>query len=148
MSSYEVELPDLAAMESFAGRIAERLRAGDALALSGSLGTGKTTLARFILRCLGQSGEIPSPTFTIVELYEALRIPAVHADFYRLETPGELEEIGLDDYRQGAVLLAEWPERAGGFTHESGCLSVTLDFTEEGRVASVEGNSDWLERLP
>ena len=143
-----VELPDLAAMAAFGARIAERLRPGDVVALSGGLGVGKTTLARGILAALGHQGEVPSPTFTIVETYDALRVPLVHADFYRLERPAEAGEIGLDDYREGAALIAEWPEHAGGFTGEPGCLAITLEIHGGGRRAIVEPGADWLGRLP
>lgn len=143
-----VDLPDLASMADFGTRIARRLRARDVVALSGGLGAGKTTLARSIIAALGHAGEVPSPTFTILEAYDDLRVPLVHADFYRLELPGEIDELGLDDYRQGAALLAEWPENAGGFTHEPGCLAITLETAGNGRVAIVEPGRDWLGRLP
>ena len=144
----QLDLPDLAAMESLGGRIAASLRAGDVVALSGGLGAGKTTLARAIIAALGHVGEVPSPSFTIIETYDppAVRLPLVHADFYRLEDPGEADEIGLDDYRDGAALLAEWPEHAGGFAHEPGCLSIMLESTEKGRRAIVTPGFDWLER--
>lgn len=143
-------LPDLAAMASFGADIAARLRAGDVVALSGGLGAGKTTLARAILVALGHSGEVPSPTFTIVEAYSSppLRLPVAHADFYRLEDPREARELGLDDYREGGALLAEWPGNAGGFAHEPGCLAITLEIADEGRRAIVEPGSDWLGRMP
>ena len=143
-----VELPDLAAMEAFGARIAGLLRAGDVVALSGGLGAGKTTLSRSILAALGYLGEVPSPTFTIVETYDppAVRLPVVHADFYRLEDPSEAEEVGLDDYRDGAVLLAEWPQNAGGFAHEPACLSIELEIAGKGRIAIVEKGADWLTR--
>jgi tRNA threonylcarbamoyladenosine biosynthesis protein TsaE len=120
------------------------------VALEGPLGAGKTTLARFILGACGHAGEVPSPTFTIVETYDppAVRIPIVHADFYRLESPAEADEIGLDEYREGAALLAEWPARAGGFAHEPACLSITLETADSGRKAIVEGGADWLGRMP
>jgi tRNA threonylcarbamoyladenosine biosynthesis protein TsaE len=132
-------------MEALGARIAGLLRAGDVVALSGPLGTGKTTLARSVIAALGYAGEVPSPTFTIVETYD-LNPPLVHADFYRLESPREAEELGLDDYRDGAALLAEWPERAGGFAHEPGCLTITLKFADSGREAIVEPGADWLGR--
>ena len=145
-----VDLPDLAAMEAFGRRIAERLRKGDVVALSGGLGAGKTTLARAIVAALGYTGEVPSPTFTIVESYEppAVRVPLVHADFYRLERPEEADELGLNDYREGAALLAEWPENAGGFAHEPSCLAITLEIAGSGRKAIVEPGASWQSRLP
>jgi len=151
-------LPDLAAMDHYGAAIAARLRAGDVVALTGGLGAGKTTLARAILAALGHGGEVPSPTFTIIETYDAppLRLPVVHADFYRLEHPRELVEIGLDDYREGAALLAEWPDHAGGFEREPGCLSITLKVPGElmgesgadGRIAIARGGADWVGRMP
>ncbi|WP_369025419.1 tRNA (adenosine(37)-N6)-threonylcarbamoyltransferase complex ATPase subunit type 1 TsaE [Qipengyuania sp. RANM35] len=143
-----VELPDLAAMERFGAVIAGKLQPGDVVALSGDLGTGKTTLARAIIAALGHEREVPSPTYTIIETYDALRIPLVHADFYRLEDPAEVEELGLDDYREGAALLAEWPDHAGGFAHEAGCLSITLEKVGEGREAVVTPGDNWQSRWP
>jgi tRNA threonylcarbamoyladenosine biosynthesis protein TsaE len=150
----KVVLPDLAAMARFGEAIASVLRPGDIVALSGGLGAGKTTLARAIIAALGHGGEIPSPSFAIVELYEppTVRLPLVHADFFRLANPAEVEEIGLDDYRRGAALLAEWPEHAGGFAHEPSCLSIALEGAAEGvgegRIAIVQPGPDWLGRLP
>jgi len=143
-----VDLPDSGAMEAFGARIAAQLRAGDVVALSGGLGAGKTTLARGVIAALGHEGEVPSPTFTIVETYDGLRLPLVHADFYRLERPAEADELGLDDYREGAALLAEWPANAGGFADEPGCLSIALEIHGTGRRAIVEPGADWLGRLP
>ncbi len=144
------DLPDLAAMERFGADIAARLRPGDVVALAGGLGVGKTTLARAIIRALGHIGEVPSPSFAILETYDPpeLRLPLVHADFYRLASPSEAGELGLDDYRSGAALIAEWPENAGGFSGEPGCLSIALAIADDGREAIVEGGADWLERMP
>lgn len=146
----KIALPDLAAMDRLGRAIAGVLRPGDVVALSGGLGAGKTTLARAIIAGLGHEGEVPSPSFAIVELYDppSVRLPLVHADFYRLERPEEAEEIGLDDYRDGAAMIAEWPDHAGGFAHEPGCLSVALEVMDDGRMAIVEGGGDWLGRMP
>lgn len=145
-----VALPDLAATDALGRRIADHLRAGDVVALSGTLGAGKTTLARAIVAGLGHAGDVPSPSFAIIETYDPplVRLPLVHADFYRLDDPAEAEELGLDDYRHAAALLAEWPENAGGFAHEPACLSVRLESAETGRIAIVEGGTDWLGRMP
>ncbi|QDK32191.1 tRNA (adenosine(37)-N6)-threonylcarbamoyltransferase complex ATPase subunit type 1 TsaE [Sphingomonas sp. IC081] len=146
----KIALPDLAAMDRLGRAIAEALRPDDVVALEGGLGAGKTTLARAIIAGLGHEGEVPSPSFAIIEVYDppAVRLPLVHADFYRLAHPSEADEIGLDDYRQGAALIAEWPDHAGGFTHEPGCLSITLEVAEEGRIAIVEAGADWVGRIP
>ena len=145
-----VELPDIAATAAFGARIAAVLRAGDVVALSGGLGAGKTTLARAIIAALGYVGEVPSPSFAIIETYDPplLRLALVHADFYRLDDPAELAELGLDHYREGAALLAEWPEHAGGFAHEAACLSIRLEAAETGRMAIVEPGQEWLGRIP
>lgn len=146
----QTELPDLDAMGEFGARIADLLRPGDVVALSGGLGAGKTTLARAIIAALGYTEEVPSPTFAIIETYDAppLRVPVVHGDFYRLNDPSESEEIGLDDYREGAVLIAEWPDHAGGFEHEVACLSILLESHGNGRLAIAKGGADWLGRMP
>ncbi len=145
-----LDLPDLAAMSALGQRIAAVLRPGDVIALSGGLGTGKTTLARAILLALGHTGEVPSPSFTIIETYDSpeLRLPVVHADFYRLNHPEEVEQLGLDEYCDGAVLIAEWPDQAGGFGYEPGCLHITLEIAETGRSAIAEAGPDWLGREP
>jgi tRNA threonylcarbamoyladenosine biosynthesis protein TsaE len=145
-----LDLSDLAAMRRFGAAIAQALQAGDVVALSGGLGVGKTTLAREIIAALGHEGEVPSPSFAILEVYDppAVRLPLIHADFYRLARPEDVEELGLDDYREGAALLAEWPEHAGGFANEAGCLSIMLEVAGSGRIAIVEGGADWLGRLP
>ncbi len=150
MPGESIQLPDLTAMESFGRAIGSQLRAGDVVALTGGLGAGKTTLARAIIAAMGHDGEVPSPSFAIIEVYDPplVRLPLVHADFYRLSDPREAQEIGLDDYRQGAALIAEWPEHAGGFAHEHGCLSIALEIAEEGRQAIVAGGKDWHGRQP
>lgn len=142
------DLPDLAAMEQFGAKIAALLEPGDVVALTGGLGAGKTTLARAIITALGYEGEVPSPSFTIIETYDppAVRLPLVHADFYRLNDPAEADELGLDFYRDGVALLAEWPDHAGGFAHEAGCLSITLETEENGRKAIVEAGANWQSR--
>ena len=143
-----IALPDMAATQALGARIAAALRPGDVVALTGGLGAGKTTLARAIIAALGHQGEVPSPSFAIIETYDppAVRLPLVHADFYRLDRPEEAEEIGLDDYREGAALIAEWPDHAGGFAHEPGCLSIAIEIAETERTAIVEPGANWLGR--
>ena len=143
-----IELPDLSAMDRFGARIARQLKPGDVIALSGGLGAGKTTLARAIIAALGHVGEVPSPTFTLIEAYDTLDPPVAHADFYRLARPADAEELGLEDYREGRVLIAEWPEHVGGFVAEPGCLAVALEIAGDGRRAIVEPGAGWHGRLP
>lgn len=154
MRETRTPLPDLAAVAAYGATIAARLRPGDVVALEGGLGAGKTTLARAIIAALGHVGEVPSPSFTIIETYPAppLRLPVVHADFYRLEGPEECAELGLEEYREGAVLIAEWPDHVGGFAHEPACLAIRLEMVGEsgagGRIAIARGGADWLGRMP
>ena len=104
---------DEAALRGVGARLASVLRAGDVIALSGDLGAGKTTLARAILEALGHRGEVPSPTFTLVQTYPDLAVPVAHADLYRLESAAEAEPLALDDWLLDGALLLEWPERLG-----------------------------------
>jgi tRNA threonylcarbamoyladenosine biosynthesis protein TsaE len=140
-------LADEAATEAAGRDIAKALRAGAVIALSGPLGVGKTALARGILAALGHEGEVPSPTFAIVQPYEALDPPVWHADLYRLEDPGELDELGLDMAAEG-ILLVEWPERAGPAAWP-GALRLTLDFAPDGaRRLTAEVPPSWQSRWP
>lgn len=108
------------------------LQAGDVVALSGPLGAGKTTLVRGVLAALGHTGEVPSPTFAIVQPYDMTSLPVAHADLYRIEDPAELEELGLDDQLLDGALLVEWPERAGeaAWPH---ALRLSLQALPDGR---------------
>lgn len=108
-------LADEAATLAVGAWLAGRLRVGDVVALSGPLGSGKTTLARGCIAALGHAGEVASPTFTVIQSYGPAdtQVPLLHADLYRLEDPEEADELGLDDARADHVLLVEWPERLG-----------------------------------
>lgn len=109
----ELRLPDLAATEAAAARLAPLLRPGDVLFLQGDLGSGKTTCARAVLRALGVAEEAPSTTFNLVLTYETARGPVWHFDLYRLEAPEEAIELGFEDALDQAIVLIEWPERLG-----------------------------------
>jgi hypothetical protein len=112
-----VALENEPATERLVADIAAALEPGDLVTLSGDLGAGKTTFARAMIRHLAGDPTIavPSPTFTLMQIYELPRLPVVHADLYRLDAPGELAELGFDDLPEGAVVLLEWPDRASGF---------------------------------
>jgi hypothetical protein len=103
-------------MYKFMHDVATVLEPGDLVTLSGDLGAGKTTFARALIRHLAEDQTIvvPSPTFTLMQTYDLPRFPLVHADFFRLESPAELAELGFDDLPMGAVVLLEWPDRAAG----------------------------------
>ncbi|GAA4009625.1 tRNA (adenosine(37)-N6)-threonylcarbamoyltransferase complex ATPase subunit type 1 TsaE [Sphingomonas humi] len=112
--------------------LAPLLKAGDVVTLTGALGAGKTTLVRGILAALGHRGEVPSPTFAIVQPYDTTSLPVAHADLYRLEDPSELEEIGLEDQLLDGAILVEWPDRAGEAAWPQ-ALRLSLEALPDGR---------------
>jgi len=128
-------------------KIARMSRAGDIVTLSGPLGVGKTALARGVLAALGHQGEVPSPTFAIVQPYEMLDPPVWHVDLYRIEDPAEIAELGLDAAAE-ALLLVEWPERAGENAWPS-ALRLSLEFAEDGaRRLTAQVPRGWEDRWP
>lgn len=141
-------LADEAATAALARALAAALRKGDVVTLSGGLGAGKTTLARHLLAALGHEGEVPSPTFAIVQPYDHLDPPVWHADLYRLEDPAEMAELGLDALPDGVVLLVEWPERAGpGAWPDALRLSLAIDGPEQRRLTAIVPAA-WEGRWP
>ena len=140
-------LADEAATGEVGRLLARSARPGDVVTLSGPLGVGKTALVRAMLGAMGHEGEVPSPTFAIVQPYEALPLPVWHVDLYRIEDPGEIEELGLDAAEDG-LLIVEWPERAGAgaFPH---ALGLVLDFAEGGaRRLTASVPPAWESRWP
>ena len=144
-----IRLETAEATEAFGAALARALAPGDAIALFGPLGAGKTTLARGLLRGLGHRGDVASPTFPIVQAYDPpdTRIPVWHVDLYRIEHPSELDEIGLDEARGEAALLIEWPERLPALW--SGTLCLTLAALPDGaRALTAEVPPAWGARWP
>lgn len=144
-----IALADEAATDRFGRRLAARLVPGDVVLLSGDLGAGKTALARGILAGLGHVGEVPSPTFTLVQSYEVpgVRLPVWHVDLYRLEDPDEVEELGLDEILADGALVIEWPERAGARWPEALHLTLT-DSGEGSRRLTARVPPAWEARWP
>jgi tRNA threonylcarbamoyladenosine biosynthesis protein TsaE len=141
-------LADEAAMRAAGAALAPLLKAGDIVTLDGSLGAGKTTLVRGLLAALGHAGEVPSPSFAIVQPYEDLDLPVWHADLYRIEQPGELDELGLESVLDDGALLVEWPDRAGPGAF-AGALALSLEMLADGaRRLTVEVPAAWEGRWP
>jgi tRNA threonylcarbamoyladenosine biosynthesis protein TsaE len=127
--------------------LAHVAREGDVITLTGPLGVGKTALARGFIQALGYEGDVPSPSFAIVQPYEDLDPPVWHVDLYRIEDPSEIEELGLDASAD-AVLLVEWPERAGTNMWPE-ALGLSLDFTQDGdRILTAKVPPSWEGRWP
>ena len=119
--------------------LAAQLRAGDVLLLQGSLGAGKSELARGIARGLGVSGHVPSPSFTILQVYEDGRLPLYHFDWYRITSAEELYEIGLSEYLYGSgVCIIEWPDIARDALPDT-YVRINISITgEHDRQFSIE----------
>ena len=142
-----MRLADEAATLAAGARLATAARAGDVITLSGALGAGKTTLARGFIGALGHRGDVPSPSFAIVQPYEDLDPPVWHVDLYRLEDPSELEELGLDAAAD-AVLLIEWPERVGEGAWPD-ALRLSLDQADPCyRSLTATLPAAWVNRWP
>ena len=123
------------------------LRGEGAIHLSGGLGAGKTTLCRGILRAMGHSGAVKSPTFTLVEPYQISDSEVYHFDLYRLADPGELDYIGIDEYfGKNKLCLIEWPEKAIGYLPQHD-LDITIDVLVEKRIIDVRSNSRSGEKI-
>jgi tRNA threonylcarbamoyl adenosine modification protein YjeE len=140
-------LADEAATARLGEDIAMALKPGEAIALKGDLGAGKSTLARALIRALADDAalEVPSPTFTLVQSYAA-RFPVHHLDLYRLGDPGELDELGFDEMLADGAALIEWPERAGERL-PAATVQVELVHEGEGRSALISGTGPLLERV-
>ena len=150
-SSYAVALANEQATHRLVADIAAALEPGDLITLSGDLGAGKTTFARAMIRHLAGDPTIPvpSPTFTLMQIYDLPRCPVVHADLYRLDSPGELAELGFDDLPDGAVVLLEWPDRAAGFlpsTRLDVAFTLAPQLGPEHRNVRVTGYGDFAPR--
>jgi len=143
-----VRLADAEATEAFGASLAPLIQPGDVIALEGTLGAGKTTLARGILRGLGHRGDVASPTFPIVVSYDppGVRLPAWHVDLYRIEDPAELDELGLDDALADGALLIEWPERLQFVWPQT--LRLTLAADGGARALTAQVPPAWGTRWP
>ncbi len=135
-----IPLPDLAATEALAERLARLAHAGDCILLEGPLGAGKTAFARAFLRAAAgdPAMEVPSPSFTLVQIYDTKIGPVFHYDLWRLDGSDSLTELDWEEALDGVVLV-EWPDRLGSL-RPAGALTITLRLgEEEAREATLAG---------
>ena len=147
----EIRLPglSLSGVDGLAQVLAPYLRRGDVLTLSGDLGAGKTTFARFLIWSMADAPvEVSSPTFALVQVYETAQAEIHHFDLYRLGEPEDLRELGFDEARDSALVLVEWPERLGD-SLPADRLDVALSEgeTAETRDVIITGHGGWAPRL-
>lgn len=146
MNHHAFELPDETHCERLAAKLAAALLAPATLTFQGDIGAGKTTFIRAMLRALGVSGAIKSPTFSLVESYECRGLHIHHFDLYRIEEESGLEYLGFRDYfTSRAVCCIEWPERAG--TQLEADLRIILTIKGSGRFMTVEAGSPTGEAM-
>lgn len=139
---FSVFLEDESATLALGARVASALEPGVFVALSGDLGSGKTTLARGILRGLGYQGKVRSPTYTLVELYKLSRLNLYHFDLYRFNESKELLDAGFrDDFDSRNVCLVEWPERAQDLLPDPD-LRISLHEERGGRRVRIAAETE------
>ena len=147
--SLSLDLPDAAATAALAQAVAGRVRQGDVIALFGDLGTGKTSFARAFILALpgGEAETVPSPTFTLVQVYERVPAPVWHFDLYRLEQPEEVYELGFEDALAQGISLIEWPERLGPLLPRDRLeIGLTYAADPNARQAELRGHGAWAAR--
>lgn len=147
----DIALPDLAATAGLAKALAARATLGDVVALHGDLGLGKTTFARAFIQARpgGDAvAEVPSPTFTLVQVYELPDVAVWHFDLYRLTNPEDAWELGIEEAFATGITLIEWPDRLGGLLPEER-LDVELQAGADpnARRARLRGGAGWAKRL-
>lgn len=143
-----IDLADDAATARLGEAVAAVLRTGEAVCLTGPLGAGKSTLARALVRSLTTPDEdVPSPTFTLVQFYEAAGFPLAHFDLYRLSDPDEAYEIGLDEALEEGAAIIEWPQRLEGrLPPDRLDIDIGFDETGAGRRARLTVHGAWEGR--
>ena len=139
---------DSALVIQVASRIQDILNVGDVLSLKGDLGAGKTFFAKALLKSMGHEGEVPSPTFSLVQVYDNTRLPVWHFDLYRLKIEEEVYELGIEEAFATSISVIEWAEKAS-HAMPAETLEIQIDFAEDEnkRHITITGNDAWDKRL-
>lgn len=146
---FQFSLENEAATAALAAKLAGIAEPGDVIVLIGDLGAGKTSFARAFVTAKGGDGEVPSPTFTLVQLYELADGDVYHFDLYRLEEAEEIFELGIEDAMSDSISLIEWPDRMGAYLPFER-LDIVMIIGDQETVRDVEligRGGDWSERL-
>ena len=144
----EINVSRQSELEDFAARLALLCDPKDVIALYGDLGAGKTVFSRAFIRSCGlPEEEVPSPTFTLVQLYDAPDFCIYHFDLYRLKSAEEIFELGMEEALYDGVSLIEWPDKMGGYLPKN-CARITITPQGSGRNINIQTSSSSLaERL-
>jgi len=146
----KIQINTQAETEEIARKLAHCAELGDVIALHGDLGIGKSVFSRSFIRALtSPDEEVPSPTFTLVQIYEAGMGELYHFDMYRLEQPDDCLELGIEEAFSEGVSLIEWPSKMGSYLPWD-CLNIEIthgDHGETSRTMEFSSQGNWLERL-
>src|SRR5271169_6559521 len=143
-----VDLPDEAATAGFAAQISALAATGDIIALKGDLGAGKTSFARAFIRARGSTEEVPSPTFTLVQVYELSPAAIWHFDLYRLKSPEEAWELDIEEAFAEGISLIEWPERLGTLLPRRRLeIEFLFGHQPDSRRVLIDVGEGWQQRL-
>jgi tRNA threonylcarbamoyladenosine biosynthesis protein TsaE len=142
----DFRLPTEADTRNFGRALAKALQKGEAVCLSGPLGAGKSVLARAVVRTLSpEAGDVPSPTYTLVQFYDGRRFPIAHFDLYRIASPEEAYEIGLDEALRDGAAVVEWAERLGHHLPPDR-VDIEIEVDGEARRVRLTAHGAWRER--
>ena len=150
MSEIILNLPSEKATGEFGKKISKNLKIGDIIYLLGEMGSGKTTLARSIIKNLLpddlKDTSVPSPTFTLIQTYKGKNFDIGHADLYRIENSNELDALGIEDILYNGAVLIEWAEKIKNKLNYN-IIEIKISYSKEGRIAQIKNIQGWDSRI-